>query len=123
MDWCLYNPGHAILLEGFLSNRENIQSSVFDTDTINNPILSHCHQSVLIVLSWSFVSECVWYKEEMQTIIPVKCSIVENMHLWIKTQENNESLPEEHVNYQSSQHPVHGVEELSSPNFQIFEYV
>lgn len=37
--------------------------------------------------------------------------------------ENNESLPEEHVNYQSSQHPVHGVEELSSPNFQIFEYV
>lgn len=57
----------------------------------------------------------------MQTIIPVICA--ETREYAFKDQENNESLPEEYVNYQSSQHPAHGVEELSSPNVQTSEYV
>jgi len=43
------------------------------------------------------------------------------MHV-IKDQ-NNKSLPEEHVNHLSSRHLAHGVEELSSPNVQTSEYV
>jgi hypothetical protein len=37
--------------------------------------------------------------------------------------QNNKSLPEEHVNHLSSQHPAHGVEELSSPIVQTSEHV